>query len=407
MTTTTFSMIFLGNFGDLDTVEGNSAVENEAALINSYYDAADPAYSHITTVTADDANSDGVIQGDGFGAGESMSYDLGSGTVNTVLDFAATVNVTITFTASSGEPDYVGLGGIIQTAEGDLFLVMIDDDFGLGANALDNAPVQSINVTSVSGSGQNQNATASDDQEFVTCFVSGSKIQTGRGPVAVENICVGDMVLTAGNGLMPVRWVAKTHVSAGQMARNPKLRPVRISAGALGNNLPLRDLRVSRQHRMLASSAIASRMFGADEILVHAIKLTALPGIFVEETMPSFDYFHVLLDTHEVIFSEGAPTESLHLGPMSLKAMPHETRQELGLLLPELAVPMRHASAALKSLTNVKQKRFVERCKKNRKAILEMQQPNVATRRSKSTVTGKATAPWARPALCVGYMLGK
>ena len=96
--------------------------------------------------------------------------------------------------------------------------------------------------------------------------------------------------------------------------KRSKLWPVRICVGALGNGLPERDLLVSRQHRMLVSSRIALRMFGQADVLIPAIRLTALPGIAIDTNVTEVEYFHILLANHEVVFAEGAATESLYTG---------------------------------------------------------------------------------------------
>lgn len=352
----TFSMIYLGNSVDLDPAEGNSSVENVDGLIGTYFGSGDPAYQYITTVTSNDANNDATIHGDGFGVGEEVSYDVGSGTVITVLDFAATVNLNVSFVPSSGEPDYVGVGGIIQTAVDDLFLVMLDDDFGLGANSLDDVPIESIAVTFVQSSGQNQAAAASDDQEFVTCFVRGTDIQTSLGPVSVERLQVGDFVQTVENGFQPIRWIAKSVVHACQIEKNLKIRPVCISAGALGHGLPSRNLLVSRQHRMLASSPIVDKMFDCSEIFITAVKLTTLPGIFVDNSVCPVEYFHILLDEHEVIFAENAPTESFYTGPFALNSLSGDVREELRTLFPELVGVTSFNRLRLPTPNNKKQK---------------------------------------------------
>ncbi len=366
----TFSMIYLGNSADLDPTEGNNAVENSGGLIGTYYGSADPAFRHITTVTANNVNNNSVTEGNGFGGGETLTYDLGSGPVTTVLDFAATVNMTVVFDPASGQANYVGLGGIIQTAAGDLFLVMIDDDAGLGANALNDVPLQSIQVTSVSAAGQNQNAAASDGQQFVTCFVRGTEILTARGKIPVEQLRAGDLVQTMRHGFQTILQIAFTAIPADRFARNPKLWPVRISAGALGNNLPCRDLLVSRQHRMLATCGMVRKMFGCSAVFISAIKLTAVPGIEVDGTIPSVDYYHILLAKHDVIFAENAPTESLHTGAMALRALKAGTLAEPISHAPHFGEPTSKQRTAMFTPDNRLQKEFVAQCQRHQMSVL-------------------------------------
>jgi hypothetical protein len=105
---------------------------------------------------------------------------------------------------------------------------------------------------------------------FVPCFVSGTEIMTPMGPTIIENLKVGDSVLTANRGPQAIRWIGKRQITLGELTKNPKLRPVRIMASALGLGLPKRDLLISPQHRMLAQSKIAERMLGEAEVLVPA-----------------------------------------------------------------------------------------------------------------------------------------
>ena len=107
-----------------------------------------------------------------------------------------------------------------------------------------------------------------------------------------------------------------------------------IVAGALGNGLPKRDLLVSRQHRMMVSSKIAERMTGSSEVLIPAIKLVALPGVYIDETVTEVEYFHVLFDQHEIIFAEGTKTESLFAGKFAIKALGREALEEILAVFP-------------------------------------------------------------------------
>ncbi len=192
----------------------------------------------------------------------------------------------------------------------------------------------------------------------LVCFTKGTLIKTRNGDVAVENLAIGDEVLTADETFKTIRWAGGRNVSAADLAANPKLRPIRILAGALGNGMPKRDMLVSRQHRMVLSSPIAKRMFNGD-VLVSAIKLTGLPGIFVDDTVESVEYFHILFDKHEIIFAEGAASESLYTGPEALKAVSPKARREILTLFPELADKEYKPESAMMIPTLKQQKELV------------------------------------------------
>lgn len=175
-----------------------------------------------------------------------------------------------------------------------------------------------------------------EDDDVFPCFASGTLILTEGGEVAIETLAVGEKVVTRDNGAKLIRWMGSRKVTAAGLARNPKLRPIRIRAGALGANTPSSDLIVSPQHRILVRSKIARKMFGADEVLVAAKQLVVLDGIDVAEDMESVEYFHILFDRHEVVFSNGAETESLYTGPEALKAVGKAAQDEIFTLFPEL-----------------------------------------------------------------------
>lgn len=168
------------------------------------------------------------------------------------------------------------------------------------------------------------------------CFCAGTMIETDRGSVAVEDLRKGDMIATRDNGFQPVRWTGSVKVSRATLRTNPKLRPIRIKAGALGQNLPSADLLVSPQHRVLVRSKVAVRMFDTMEVLIAAKQLLQLDGVDIADDLPEVEYFHFLLDGHEVVTSNGAPTESLFTGSQALKAVGAAAREEIFTLFPEL-----------------------------------------------------------------------
>lgn len=213
------------------------------------------------------------------------------------------------------------------------------------------------------------NSPVFDDLVGAVCFTSGTMIETLEGPRPIETLRVGDLVQTR-DGFAAARWIGSRSYGAETLSANAKLRPVRIVAGAMGHGLPLRDLLVSRQHRMVVSSKIIERVCGTTEALISAIKLTELPGIFVDETVDSVTYFHILFDKHEVVFVEGTPSESLYTGPEALKALAQDVRDELLAIFPQVADANHRPKPACMIPDGATQKRIVARHLKNNRALL-------------------------------------
>lgn len=170
----------------------------------------------------------------------------------------------------------------------------------------------------------------------VPCFAAGTRIRTDSGERPVESLAVGDMVMTLDRGLQPVRWIGRARLLAAELADAPNLKPIRIAAGALGKGKPVRPLVVSPQHRLLVASPVAERMFGASEVLVAAVKLLDLPGVERVADRKGVEYVHLLFDRHEIVLADGAPAESLYLGPMARAGLGPDAMAEICTLFPSL-----------------------------------------------------------------------
>lgn len=228
---------------------------------------------------------------------------------------------------------------IVQMANGDVFL-RPNAQFVAQWAGIDS--LRSITLTQATPFAQNTvlNSTISFSPGIfdidVPCFGAGTMIATPDGPRLIETLKVGDLVLTADHGPQAIRWIKARRVHRWALAAAERLRPVRIRAGALGAGCPQRDLLVSQQHRMLVRSRIAERMFEAAEVLVAARHLIGLPGIEIAGDVAEVTYLHFLCDRHEVVYANGAPTESLYAGPVAMKALGEAAAAEILGLFPEL-----------------------------------------------------------------------
>lgn len=168
---------------------------------------------------------------------------------------------------------------------------------------------------------------AAADYATPICMASGTLVETPAGARAIEDIAVGDVVLTRDHGPQVVRWHgARRVMCTGRFA------PVRFEAGAIGNT---RALVLSQQHRVLIEGWQAELLFGAEEVLVPAVHLLNDHSIRLVR-QGQVTYHHVLLDCHAVLNTEGAWSESLCLGEEALKALLPAARAEILALFPEL-----------------------------------------------------------------------
>jgi Ca2+-binding RTX toxin-like protein len=173
-------------------------------------------------------------------------------------------------------------------------------------------------------------------ENVIPCFTPGTMIATPTGERAVEDLKVGDRVITRDNGIQEIRWCGAKDLSGAQLAANDHLQPVLIQAGALGDNLPERDILVSPQHRMLLTTDQATMYFEEREVLVAAKHLTMLDGVDRVESSGT-TYIHIMFEQHEVVLSNGTWSESFQPGEYTLDGIGKEQRDEILELFPELA----------------------------------------------------------------------
>ncbi|WFE73946.1 Hint domain-containing protein [Roseinatronobacter sp. S2] len=202
--------------------------------------------------------------------------------------------------------------------------------------------IQSVEVAStptvegaINEAGNGENKLSGDDDVTVPCFVAGTLIDTAEGRKPVEQIKVGDLVMTRDNGYLPVVWSGSRDLTAQDLSEKPDYNAVIIRAGALGDGMPQRDLRVSPWHRVLISGQRSELLFGEHEVLVPALHLVGQPGI--ERDTAPVTYVHVMFNSHQIIRGEGAWSESFQPGQKTLGGMDDMQRAELLSLFPELA----------------------------------------------------------------------
>jgi hypothetical protein len=344
---TTFKVISLGKQARIDSKEGDFTAEKADKLVGESFGSADaPLFDQVQTLSEVDASGGNADAYDMNNKDSNDTFSIDGGKAQT-FDATAVYNATLTY---SDGTTATFTAVIFQDTKGNTYLA---PEFSQNADqsALAAKPIQSMSLDSLAGNRYSGMTTSREDNAFITCFVSGTLITTPDGPRPVDQLQAGAQVMTRDHGPQTIRWIGGRTVQC-----RGGLVPVRIDTGALGPGLPHRPLLVSRQHRMLVTSRVTHRMFDTAEVFIPAHKLLDMPGVRLEAGAAFVTYWHILCDRHEVVFANGAPTETLFLGAMAWHGMDDAARDEIGALFPNLLdrpqtlarmVPKGHAQTRL------------------------------------------------------------
>ncbi len=141
------------------------------------------------------------------------------------------------------------------------------------------------------------------------CFLEGTHILTERGEVTVEELFARhrdgsgsqDLAAVLEEGKVvfrPIVWIGSRHLDARSVAAGGQY-PVRITRHAFAGNVPHRDLLVTPEHCVFV-----------DGRLIPARMLVNGRTIIEDRTVGGYGYYHVELERHGVLVSEGLTTES-------------------------------------------------------------------------------------------------
>ena len=152
-------------------------------------------------------------------------------------------------------------------------------------------------------------------------FTRGTSITLADGTQRqIEHLCVGDRVLTRDHGPQPVRWIGRRTVRAiGPYA------PVVITKGTLSNES---DMIVSQNQRLFIYQRGTNRLSETAELLIKARDLVDGEQVFIRRG-GFVEYFHLLFDTHEIIYAECTPTESMLANDRTLGQLPDDLLQQV------------------------------------------------------------------------------
>jgi hypothetical protein len=143
-----------------------------------------------------------------------------------------------------------------------------------------------------------------NETTIVACYCRGTLIRTARGETKVEELEIGDEITTASGAARPIKWIGRRSYGGRFVMGRTDILPICIKAGALDDNVPERDLWISPHHAMyFKDDAVGG-------VLIEAKNLVNGASIVQAERVEKVEYFHIELDSHDVIIAEGALSET-------------------------------------------------------------------------------------------------
>ena len=135
------------------------------------------------------------------------------------------------------------------------------------------------------------------------CFLFGTRILTPHGEVPVEELTIGALIETL-NGPLPVKWIGRLRLKkvASSSSWHSSVAPIRVARFALHDQYPHRDLYLSPGHSLFVDGVLIP--------VKHLVNDRSVVRAEMDDRKV-IECVHIELETHEVIFAEGAPAETL------------------------------------------------------------------------------------------------
>jgi len=190
------------------------------------------------------------------------------------------------------------------------------------------------------------------------CFSKSSLILSEMGEIPVEDLRPGDMIVTRGNGLQPVKWVGARHVSARHLFDNSHLRPVLIKKDTYGNGLPVRDTILSPNTRLPVDGAESGLFADVKDIMAPVKHLVDNMNV-VQVEVTAANFVHVMFDEHEVIAINGIWTEVFKVSERPGSTLGNAQRNEIFEIFPELKATTERREARQERRLSVNRSRLI------------------------------------------------
>lgn len=298
-----WNTIYLGNHVDIDSDESVTFLDNPGVLVGQTFgSSADPLHQKVVDIVTDSADSTMWRDNSANGNGDTLTYDVGAGSITSQLDMMHNFNATVTFADGSTE---TGTIYVLQDTVGNVFVTT------MSTIDVTSAGVESIEFVSAWSGGSDGFAQVGPTSRSFLCLLPGTLISTPGGQKPIEMLRVGDRVDTFDAGPQPILWMAMRH----EKPHSPRgEHPIRIPVNAMGPGRPAAPLDMSPMHCVMLCHEAIQQIKGHSQAFVRAGHLAGRKGIRELRGRRNVTYVTLLLAQHQAICANGVWVESLYPG---------------------------------------------------------------------------------------------
>lgn len=178
------------------------------------------------------------------------------------------------------------------------------------------------------------------------CFLKGTRILTSRGEVQIEDLGIGDLVKTMRGEELPIKWIGRNTFRRNGTSWHKRVVPIRVSRFAIDDHTPDRDLYLSPLHALFIDGFLMP--------VRDLVNGTSIAPV-VPTDSETIEYFQIVLNTHEVVWAEGAPAETFGGDGLELftnfseykRLYPNDPCSEIPLIATNLGTGRAHLHALL------------------------------------------------------------
>ncbi|MEP3346482.1 MAG: Hint domain-containing protein [Litoreibacter sp.] len=179
----------------------------------------------------------------------------------------------------------------------------------------------------------------------------GSLISTLNGPVAVEDLTPGMMVMTSEYGPVKLLWMGSYEMSLRDAQTTNRGSLYRVTTDAFGLTTPMQDTLLAPRSHILFEHPKCQDLLGVDKAFAPIRAFEDGDRVFPVQPVAPVEVFNLSFERQASVLVNGLEIECFHPGPYAETLIDRDTLSALMTLFPQAGGPEFFGTQLIKRLT--------------------------------------------------------